>query len=134
MSRNKSEESQRFAVVVGSNLKFLRLNRQPFMPQKVPAAAIGVTHQQINKYETGKNMPCAYRLWQLANFYKVTCNDLVNSTYIYENTKHNEVLSRPPGFDASRYEQFADEYPAPLSQLEHDPKMRATYDAILGDE
>ena len=134
MTRNKSEDSHRFAVMLGSNLKFLRLNRKIFMPQKVPAAHIGVTHQQMNKYETGKNMPCAYRLWQLADFYKVTCNDLVSSTYIYENTKHNEVLSRPPGFDASRYEQFADEYPAPLSQLEHDPKMRATYDAILGDE
>jgi transcriptional regulator with XRE-family HTH domain len=34
-------------------------------------------------------------------------------------------------FDASRYEEFEDEYPAPLSQLEHDPKMRATYDAII---
>ena len=94
MTRNKSEESQRFAVVVGSNLKFLRLNRQPFMPQKVPAAAIGVTHQQINKYETGKNMPCAYRLTQLADFYKVTTNDLINPGYIHNNTKDNEVLER----------------------------------------
>ena len=34
-------------------------------------------------------------------------------------------------FDASKYEEFEDEYPAPLSQLENDPKMRATYDAIL---
>ena len=40
--------------MVGGNLKFLRLNRKVFMPQKVPAAHIGVTHQQINKYETGK--------------------------------------------------------------------------------
>ena len=54
MTRNKSEESHRFAVMVGSNLKFLRLNRKIFMPQKVPAAFIGVTHQQMNKYETGK--------------------------------------------------------------------------------
>ena len=34
-------------------------------------------------------------------------------------------------FDASKYDEFEDEYPAPLSQLEHDPKMRATYDAII---
>ena len=132
--KKNTADSISFVRMIGANLKFLRLHRQTFMPQKVVAAALGITHQQINKYETGLNTPCAYRLWQLANFYKVTCNDLVNSTYIYENTKHNEVLSRPPGFDASRYEQFADEYPAPLSQLEHDPKMRATYDAILGDE
>ena len=34
-------------------------------------------------------------------------------------------------FDASKYEEFEEEYPAPLSQLENDPKMRATYDAII---
>ena len=34
-------------------------------------------------------------------------------------------------FDSSKYEEFEDEYPAPLSQLENDPKMRATYDAII---
>jgi len=34
-------------------------------------------------------------------------------------------------FDSSKYEEFEDEYPAPLSQLEDDPKMRATYDAII---
>jgi hypothetical protein len=34
-------------------------------------------------------------------------------------------------FDASKYEEFEEEYPAPLSQLENDPKMRATYDGIL---
>jgi len=34
-------------------------------------------------------------------------------------------------FDPSKYEEFEDEYPAPLTQLEHDPKMRATYDAII---
>ena len=34
MTRHKSEDSHRFAVMLGSNLKFLRLNRKIFMPQK----------------------------------------------------------------------------------------------------
>jgi len=34
-------------------------------------------------------------------------------------------------FNPSKYEEFEDEYPAPLSSLEDDPKMQATYDAIL---
>ena len=34
-------------------------------------------------------------------------------------------------FDPNKYEEFEEEYPAPLSQLENDPKMRATYDAII---
>ena len=32
------------------------------------------------------------------------------------------------------FEQFDDEYPPGSGGLEHDPKMRATYDAILEDK
>ena len=64
----------------------------------------------------------------IADFYKVTANDLLDPGFIHRSTKHQQV---DPTFDASKYEDFADEYPMPLTQLEHDPKMRATYDAIL---
>ena len=88
----KTSDSVRFAAMVGGNLKYLRLNRKVFMPQKIPAAHIGVTHQQINKYESGLNIPCSYSLQQLADFYKVTCNDLVNPSFIHQQTKGNEIL------------------------------------------
>ena len=88
----KTSDSVRFAAMLGGNLKYWRLNRKVFMPQKVPAAHLGVTHQQINKYESGLNIPCSYRLVQLADFYKVTCNDLVNPSYIHQQTKSNEIL------------------------------------------
>jgi len=130
--KKNTADSISFVRMIGANLKFLRLHRQTFMPQKVVAAALGITHQQINKYETGLNTPCAYRLKQLADFFGVTCNDLVDPSYIVKNTKNHEVLDR--GFDAAKYEQFDDEYPPGSGGLEHDPKMRATYDAILGDE
>ena len=130
--KKNTADSISFVRMVGANLKFLRLNRQTFMPQKVVAAALGITHQQVNKYETGLNTPCAYRLKQLADFFGVTCNDLVDPSYIVKNTKNHEVLDR--GFDAAKYEQFDDEYPPGSGGLEHDPKMRATYDAILEDK
>ena len=130
--KKNTADSISFVRMIGANLKFLRLHRQTFMPQKVVAAALGITHQQINKYETGLNTPCAYRLKQLADFFGVTCNDLVDPSYIVKNTKNHEVLDR--GFDAAKYEQFDDEYPPGSGRLEHDPKMRATYDAILGDD
>ena len=130
--KKNTADSISFVRVIGANLKFLRLNRQTFMPQKVVAAALDITHQQVNKYETGKNTPCAYRLKQLADFFGVTCNDLVDPSYIVKNTKNHEVLDR--GFDAAKYEQFDDEYPPGSGGLEHDPKMRATYDAILEDK
>ena len=130
--RKNTADSISFIRMIGANLKFLRLNKPTFMPQKVVAAAVGITHQQVNKYETGMNTPCAYRLKQLADFFGVTCNDLVDPSYIVKNTKNHEVLDR--GFDAAKYEQFDDEYPPGSGGLEHDPKMRATYDAILEDK
>ena len=130
--KKNTADSISFVRMIGANLKFLRLNRHTFMPQKVVAAALDITHQQVNKYETGKNTPCAYRLKQLADFFGVTCNDLVDPSYIVKNTKNHEVLDR--GFDAAKYEQFDDEYPPGSGGLEHDPKMRATYDAILEDK
>mgnify|MGYP001234256440 FL=1 len=130
--KKNTADSISFVRMIGANLKFLRLHRQTFMPQKVVAAALGITHQQVNKYETGLNTPCAYRLKQLADFFGVTCNDLVDPSYIVKNTKNHEVLDR--GFDAAKYEQFDDEYPPGSGGLEHDPKMRATYDAILEDK
>ena len=94
----KTSDSVRFAAMVGGNLKYLRLNRKVFMPQKIPAAHIGVTHQQINKYESGLNIPCAFRLIQLAKFFKVSLDDLCDPSFIHNNTKNHEVLDR--AFDA----------------------------------
>ena len=136
----KTPDSLRFAAMLGGNLKYLRLRRKIFMPQKVPAAHVGVRAQQLAKYENGTNIPCAYRLTQLADFFKVTVNDLVNPSFIHEQTKGNEPLSKAierklfNSFDATKYEQFDDEYPPGSGGLEHDPKMRATYDAILEDK
>ena len=94
MAKVKTPDATRFAFMIGANMKYLRLNRNVFMPQKVLAHQIGVTFQQVNKYESGKNIPCAYRLVQIADFYKVTPNDLVNPSYIHEQTKANEVLDK----------------------------------------
>ena len=108
--KKNTADSISFVRMVGANLKFLRLNRKIFMPQKVVAHALDITHQQVNKYETGKNTPCAYRLKQLADFFGVTCNDLVDPSYIVKNTKnHNKTRKRTenfawgsiPGFDYS---------------------------------
>jgi transcriptional regulator with XRE-family HTH domain len=87
MSRRRSSDEYLFGVLLGGNLKFCRLSKAKFMPQKCLAAALGVTHQQINKYEAGKNIPSAYRLKQMAAFYKVNVDELVNPGFIYNQTK-----------------------------------------------
>ena len=87
MAKNKTDDAVRFAIMVGGNLKYLRLRKVPFSPMKTVAYHIGVKHQQVAKYENGKNIPCAYRLVQLADFYKVKTDDLVNPDFIMEQTK-----------------------------------------------
>ena len=94
MTRHKTEDAAKFAKMVGGNMRFLRLNHTPFRPQKDLAHHLGLTFQQVQKYESGKNIPCSYRLVQIADFYKVSPNDLVNPSYIHNQTKGNEVLDR----------------------------------------
>ena len=94
MAKYKTDDAAKFAKMVGGNMRFLRLNHTPFRPQKVLAHFLGLTFQQVQKYESGKNIPCAYRLVQIADFYKVTPNDLVNPSFIHNRTKDNEVESK----------------------------------------
>ena len=94
MTRHKTADVNRFAKMVGGNMRFLRLSHTPFKPQKVLAYHLGLTFQQVQKYESGKNIPCSYRLTQIADFYKVTPNDLVDPSFIHRSTKNNEILDR----------------------------------------
>ena len=93
MAKNRGEDVKRFAAMIGSNLRYLRLDRAVFMPQKVPASFLGVSFQQMEKYENGKNVPCAYRLVQLADFYKVTPNDITNPDFINNKSIEKGVIS-----------------------------------------
>ena len=67
-------------------------------------------------------------------FKPVKTDDLVDPTFIHRSTKSNESLNTAPSFDATKYEEFDDEYPPGSGALENDPKMQATYDAILEDK
>ena len=121
-----------FCEMLGANMRYCRLKLG--FPQKSLAFHIGVSHQNIQKYEAGDIIPSAYRLKHIAEFYKVKTDDLLDPTFIHRSTKTNEVLDAAPGFDATKYEEFDDEYPPGSGALENDPKMRATYDAILEDK
>ena len=185
MRLTRTDDYRQFCQMVGANIRFLRIARR--LTQTKVSLAIDVTFQQMQKYEAGTNCLNIYRLYQLANFFKVGVQDIMNPDFIANNC--NKKLSLTPQdegylqpqvmvgsleeikdklkkdgidpeetilptlrkkaenlealkrmkknilgdltFDASKYEEFEDEYPAPLSQLEHDPKMRATYDAII---
>ena len=155
-NRQRTPSEFAFNTTVGSNIKYLRKTRN--LNQSKVAAVLSVSFQQIQKYEKGANGVSAIRLKQLADFFKVGCDVLVDPNMItahrgftgkqdwvdqelsrrkyraeFINENSNSKINEAP-FDVTKYADFEDEYPMPLSQLEHDPKMRATYDAILEDE
>ena len=83
-----------FCEMLGSNMRYCRLKFG--MPQKSLAFHIGVSHQNVQKYEAGDIIPSAYRLKQIADFYKVKTDDLLDPSFIHRSTVANEVLDKAP--------------------------------------
>ena len=70
----RDEKFVTFCEMLGGNMRYCRLKNG--MPQKSLAYHLGVSHQNVQKYEAGDIIPSAYRLKQIADFYKVKTDDL----------------------------------------------------------
>ncbi len=57
---------------IGANLRALRQHHD--CTQVTLAAALGVTFQQLQKYESGRNRMSAARLYTLARYFRVPCH------------------------------------------------------------
>ena len=79
----KTEEDLAFNAVVGRNIKYLRRARK--LNQTKVADHCKVKFQQLQKYEKGLNGCSAFRLHQLAKFFKVGLDVLIDPDMI---TKH----------------------------------------------
>ena len=90
----RTDDANRFAQMLGCNIKYLRLRKKVFSPMKMISYHLGISHQQMAKYENGLNMPSAYRLTQIADYYKVSIDDIVNPNFIHYDTKNNEILDK----------------------------------------
>ena len=76
----KTEEDLAFNKIVGRNIKYLRKNRR--LNQTKVADHCKVQFQQLQKYEKGTNGCSAFRLQQLAKFFKVGLDVLVDPEMI----------------------------------------------------
>jgi transcriptional regulator with XRE-family HTH domain len=63
---------------LGNNLAEFR--KKIGFPQKSVAAELGVSQQAITKWETGKSLPRADRLMELAKLYGCTIDELLGGT------------------------------------------------------
>ena len=79
-NRHRTNEELAVNKVIGQNLKYLRKVND--LNQTKVGNAIGVTFQQIQKYEKGKNGVSSYRLKQLADKFKVSLDVLLDPNMI----------------------------------------------------
>ena len=79
----KTADDIAFNAVVGRNIKYLRKCRN--LNQTKVAAYCKVKFQQLQKYEKGINGCSGFRLHQLAKFFKVSTDVLIDPNMI---TKH----------------------------------------------
>ena len=66
------------------------------MSQSVLANALGITFQQVQKYENGTNRVSAGRLYDVAHILGMPI------TYFYEGARHSVRSARPPNAAAAR--------------------------------
>jgi transcriptional regulator with XRE-family HTH domain len=91
----KTVEDFSFNTVVGRNIKYLRKTRK--LNQTKVAEHCKVKFQQLQKYEKGINGCSAFRLHQLAKFFKVSMDVLTDPQMI---TKHRGFASYQDRIDA----------------------------------
>ena len=76
----RTDQHNNINKIIGQNLRYIRKLRKVSL-QKL-GAEIGVTYQQIGKYEHGSNQICAYRLWQLSKALKCAVKYFFDATYM----------------------------------------------------
>ena len=79
-NRQRTPEELAFNATVGNNIKYIRkLNNYT---QARVGRAIGTTFQQVQKYEKGANGVSALRLKQLAEFFKLRADVIIDPNFI----------------------------------------------------
>ena len=79
-NRQRTPEELAFNASVGNNIKYIRkLNNYT---QTRVGKAIGTTFQQVQKYEKGANGVSALKLKQLAEFFRLKTDVLIDPNFI----------------------------------------------------
>jgi len=79
-NRQRTPEELAFNATVGNNIKYIRKLKN-FTQARV-GKAIGTTFQQVQKYEKGANGVSALKLKQLAEFFKLRADVIIDPNFI----------------------------------------------------
>jgi transcriptional regulator with XRE-family HTH domain len=79
-------------LYVGNKIKLKRLE-MGFSQTKL-AEAVGITFQQIQKYENAKNRVSASKLWEIANILKVDVNFFYDGIDFFKNVASESFVNK----------------------------------------
>ena len=91
----KTPEENRVNKIVGLNIKDQRRKRQ--WTQTQLAEKLGITFQQIGKYEKGQNGLSAIRLLQISKEFEVPYHTILDNIYVANNEESEaEIIMKLP--------------------------------------
>ena len=88
----KTVEEKAYYKQIGKNIKQLRGGKD--LTQKDLASVVGVTFQQIQKYEKGDSKMDVFKLNELAKLFDINLDDLCNGTFelsVKNESKNSEL-------------------------------------------
>lgn len=91
----KDKQPHEIDVIVGKNVRLLRTQRK--ITQSLLAEVLGMTFQQVQKYEKGSNRISASKLFEIAEYFEVGVSTFYTGTK-NEEGERSQIL--PLGKDA----------------------------------
>jgi transcriptional regulator with XRE-family HTH domain len=114
---HRTEEHNLINKTIGQNLRYIRKLRKVSL-QKL-AAEMGITYQQISKYEHGTNAVSAYRLYQLGQYLKCKIRYFFDRTYILRmQGYHNRVFHAPIPTDLLDIDKLQEDLQEELAHID----------------
>ena len=88
---------------IARNLRYLRTTRQPGYSQRELAHKLNISRSAYSRYEKGRYIPPLWFLNEVAMFYGVSIDQLVNEDLKRsENTKNENITQADATFDKRR--------------------------------
>ena len=112
--KDHTPDQIKFNYTVGRNLNYIRTIIFKMTQQKL-AKQLGVTFQQVQKYESSSNAVSGYRLKQLADIFNVNMSDLCDPYYVEKKKAFkqcedlNDGYVKPKDYQNSLAEQFEEQ-------------------------
>jgi transcriptional regulator with XRE-family HTH domain len=78
-THNNAREPHQIDVIAGRNLRIARM--RVGMSQQQLGDAVGITFQQVQKYERGTNRMAVSRAWDFATVLKISMGELLNGDH-----------------------------------------------------